>query len=207
MRDVQRTTLASNGKCKAKCDHLRCPSYPTTILTFKSDASNRDAKEHLVRRMVDTSNLCRISSCQMSVCFFVQHLLVSTTKARVTPWRACTKKKSLDNSSFAKRPEHRQEHLVFDNIEINDKTWKSKGGRTTATWIQKVVVADQWLSPRHTEPYRRILWCRSQATHALQLLGPRAVSHGRIGVRTQHRLLPSACCLKPPASPQVSRDG
>ena len=135
-----------------------------------------------------------------------QHLLESTTEAQVTPWRAC-KKKSLDNSSFAKRPEHRQEHLLFDNIENNDKTWKSKGGRTNATWIQKVAVTDQWLSHRHTEPYRRILWCRSQAIHALQLLGPRAVSHGRIGVRTQHRLLPPACCLKPPASPQVSRDG
>ena len=48
-------------KCKAKCDHLRCPSYSTTIPTFESEASNRDAKEHLVRRMIDTSNLCRIS--------------------------------------------------------------------------------------------------------------------------------------------------
>ena len=193
-------------KCKAKCDHLRCPSYRTTIPTFISDAFSRDAKEHLVRRMIDSSNLCRISRCQMSVCFFVQHVLVSTTKLGSLRG-GLAQKKSLDNSSFAKRPEHRQKHLLFDNIENNDKTWKSKGGRTNATWIQKVAVTDQWLSPCHTEPYRRILWCRSQAIHALQHLGPHAVSHGRIGVRTQHRLLPPAYCFKPPASPQVSRDG
>ena len=48
-------------KCKVKHDHLRCPSYPTTIPTFISDASNRNVKEHLVRRMIDTSSLCRIS--------------------------------------------------------------------------------------------------------------------------------------------------
>ena len=194
-------------KCKAKCDHLRCPSYPTTIPTFKSDASNRDAKEHLVRRMIDTSNLCRISSCQCLFAFLCNICLYPRQKLGSLRGGLAQKKRSLDNSSFAKRPEHRQKHLLFDNIENNDKTWKSKGGRTTATWIQKVVVADQWLSPRHTEPYRRILWCRSQAIHALQLLGPRAVSHGRIGVRTQHRLLPPACCLKPPALPQVSGDG
>ena len=107
-------------KCKAKCDHLRCPSYPTTILTFKSDASNRDAKEHLVRRMVDTSNLCRISSCQMSVCFFVQHLLVSTTKARVTPWRACTKKKAWITAASQRDPSI--DKNIFSSITLKITT-------------------------------------------------------------------------------------
>ena len=56
--------------CKANCDHLRCPSCPSTMPTFKGEASNRDAKELVVRRMIGSSNLCQISRCQMSVRFF-----------------------------------------------------------------------------------------------------------------------------------------
>ena len=82
-------------KCKAKYDYLRCPSYhtTTTIPTFKGEATSRDAKELVVRRTIFSSDLCRISRHQISVRFFVQHLLVSTTEARVTSWRACRKKK------------------------------------------------------------------------------------------------------------------
>ena len=65
VREVQRTTLVSNG----------------------------NAKELVVRRMIDSSNHGRISGHQISVRFFVQHLLVSTTEARVTPWRVCKKEK------------------------------------------------------------------------------------------------------------------
>ena len=157
--------------------------------------------------MVGSSNLCQISTYQMSVCFFLQHLLVSTTEARVTPWRACTKKKASITAASQRDPSIDKKHLLFDNTENNDKTWKFKGGRTNATWMQKVAVTEYWLSHRLAEPYGIILRCRSQAIHTLQNLGPHAVSHGRIGVRTQHRLLPPAYCFKPPASPQVSRDG
>ena len=135
-------------KCKAKYDYLRCPSYPTTftIPTFTSEATNRDAQELVVRRTIFRTDLCRISRHQISVRFFVQHLLVSTTEARVTSWRAC-RKNDLDNSSVAKRPEHRQEHLLFVNTKKNHETWMSKVGRTNAAWLQKVAV---------TSPYRAV---------------------------------------------------
>ena len=116
-------------------------------------------------------------------------------------------KKSLDNSSLERDPSIDRKHLLFDETDNNDKTWMSKGGRTNAACLQKVAVTENWLSHRHAEPYRRILWCRSQAIHALQLLGPHAVSHGRIGVRTQHCLFPPAYCFKPPASPQENEMG
>ena len=207
MRDVQRTTLASNGNAKPSVTIFDALPIPPP--------SQRSKVTHPTEMQKNTSSvgwstppICVES--QVVKCLFVSLCnicLYPRQKLGSLRGGLAQKKKSLDNSSFAKRPEHRQKHLVFDNIENNDKTWKSKGGRTNATWLQKVAVADQWLSPCHTEPYRRILWCRSQAIHALQLLGPHAVSHGRIGVRTQHRLLPPACCLKPPALPQVSGDG
>ena len=109
MREVQRATLLSNGNAKSSMtifDALPIPVHPTTftIPTFTSEASNGDAKELVVRRMIDSSNHGRISGHQISVRFFVQHLLVSTTEARVTPWRVCKKEKKndLDSSIFAK---------------------------------------------------------------------------------------------------------
>ena len=150
-------------KCKAKCDHLRCPSYPTTIPTFKSEASNRDAKELVVRRTIFSSDLCRISRHQISVRFFVQHLLVSTTEARVTSWRAC-RKNDLDNSSLAKRPEHRQDHVLFDNTEKTTRLGCPRLDAPTLPGSRKLQ------SHHHLEPHRRIRRCRSQAIHALQHL-------------------------------------
>ena len=107
-------------KCKAKCDHLRCPSYPTTIPTVKSEASNRDAKELVVRRMIDSSNLCQISTYQMSVRFFCNICLYPTTEARVTPCRACKKKKSLDNSSSERDPSI--DKNIFSSITLKITT-------------------------------------------------------------------------------------
>ena len=110
MREVKRETLVSNGNAKSSmtmCDALPIPVHPTTftIPTFTSEASNGDAKELVVRRMIDSSNHGRISGHQISVRFFVQHLLVSITEARVTPWRVCKKeKKDLEKRSLAKRP-------------------------------------------------------------------------------------------------------
>ena len=49
-------------------------------------------KELVVRRTIFSSDLCRISGHQKYVSFFVQHLLISTTEARVTPLRCCKKK-------------------------------------------------------------------------------------------------------------------
>ena len=204
VREVQRTTLVSNGNAKSSVtifDALPIPVHPTTFTnpTFTSEASNGDAKELVVRRMIDSSNHGRISRHQISVRFSVQHLLVSTTEARVTSWRAC-RKNDLDNSSVAKRPEHRQDHLLFDNTEKTTRHGCPKLDAPTLPGSRKLQ------SHRHTEPYRRIRRCRSQAIHTLQHFGPHAMTNGRTGVRAQ-RLHPPAYCFKPPASPQVTRDG
>ena len=61
-------------------------------------------------------------------------------------------------------------------LEKNDETWMSKVGRTNTAWLQKVPVTEYLLSHSHTEPYTMICRCRSQAIHALQHLGPQAVS-------------------------------
>ena len=121
MQDVQRTTLAANGSAKPSmtmCDALPIPPPPPSHRSKvkQPEATNRDAKELVVRRTILGSDLCRISRHQIFVGVFVQHLLVSTTDARVTSWKAC-RKNDLDNSSVAKRPEHRQDHLLFDNTE------------------------------------------------------------------------------------------
>ena len=107
-------------KCKAKCDHLRCPSYPTTIPTFISDAFSRDAKEHLVRLMIDSSSLCRISRCQMSVCFSVQHLLVSTTKLGSLRGGLAKKKKAWITAASQRDPSI--DKNIFSSITLKITT-------------------------------------------------------------------------------------
>ena len=147
MRDVQRTTLVSNGNAKPSmtmCDALPITPPPPSQRS-KGEATNRDAKELVVRRTIFSSDLCRISRHQISVRFFVQHLLVSTTEARGTSWRAC-RKNDLDNSSVAKRPEHRQEHLFFDNTKKTTRLGCPRLDAPTLPGSRKLQ------SHRHTEP-------------------------------------------------------
>ena len=106
MRDVQRTTLVSNGNAKPTMTifaALPIPPPPPSQRS-KGEATSRDAKELVVRRTIFSSDLCRISRHQISVRFFVQHLLVSTTEARVTSWRACRKKTTRKREAWRKDP-------------------------------------------------------------------------------------------------------
>ena len=194
MREVQRTTLVSNGNAKPSMtifDALPIPVHPTTtnIPTFKGEATNRDAKELVVRRTIFSSDLCRISRHQIFVRVFVQHLRVSTTEARVTSWKAC-RKNGLDNSSVAQRPEHRQEHLLFDNT-------KKRRDLDVQGWTHQRCLAPESCShiaiQSRTEEFRR---CRSQAIHALQHLAHHAVSTrsnwgSELNVSSLHRIVSS----------------
>ena len=124
MREVQRATLVSHGNGKSSMtifDALPIPVHPTTftIPTFTSEASNGDAKELVVRRMIDS----RISGHQISVRFFVQHLPVSITEARVTPWRVCKKEKKTTRKRDAWRRDpqtsaHRQHQKEQQDLEV-----------------------------------------------------------------------------------------
>ena len=110
------------------------------------------------------------------------------------------KKNDLEKISLAKRPEHRQDHLLFDNTEKTTRLGCPRLDAPTLPGSRKLQ------SHRHTEPYTRIRRCRSQAIHTLQHLGPHAISHGRIGVRAQ-RLLPQQFIDSSlDASQQVTRD-
>ena len=151
MRDVQRTTQASNGNAKpimTMCDALPIPPPPPSQRS-KGEATNRDAKELVVRRTIFSSDLCRISRHQFSVRFFVQHLLVSTTEARVTSCRAVQKKTTRKREAW-RRPEHRQDHLLFGNTEKTTRHGCPRLDAPTLPGSRKLQ------SHRHTEPHRRI---------------------------------------------------
>ena len=119
-------------KCKAKFDHLRCPSYPTTMPTVKSEASNRDAKELVVRRMIDSSNLCRISLL-VSLCnifLYPQQNLGSLRGgfAKITTWitAASLRDPSIDKSMCSSTAPERTTRLGSPRVDAPTLPGSSK---------------------------------------------------------------------------------
>ena len=177
MRDVQRATLVSNGNAKSSMtifDALPIPVHPTTFTfpTFTTEASNGDAKELVVRRMIDSSNHGRISGHQTSVSHSLCNIFLYPQQKLGSLRGRLAKKKKEKRPGLQHLRKVTHKHLLIDSTRKNNETWKSKCGRTNAAWLQKVAVTEHWLCHRHTVPYRRTLGCRSQATHSL-----RAVSH------------------------------
>ena len=174
MRDVQRTTEASNGNAKPSvtmCDALPIPPPPPSQRS-KGEATNRDAIELVVRRTIFSSDLSRISRHQISVRVFVQHLLVSTNQALVTSWRAF-RKNDLENSSVAERPEHRQEHLLFDNtkkttnLDVQGWTHQHCLAPESCSHIAILSRTEEFVGVDH-KPYKR---CNTWALMPFQTVG------------------------------------
>ena len=174
MRDVQRTTQASNGNAKPSMTifaALPIPPPPPSQRS-KGEATNRDAKELVVRRRFSGP----ISVGSLGIKFLLDPLcnIFLYPRRKLGSLRGRLAEKTTWIREAWQRDPSIDKTICSSITQKNDETWMSKVGRTNAAWLQKVAVTSPYRAAQKNfvgvdhKPYMR---CNTWALMSFQTVG------------------------------------